>query len=102
MTVKPRFTFKKYAEYLLIIWVFLIAIDTGQTAYALTFYPLQFTETNPLGFPLGTVFIFCIWMSLCGLTEFKPRISPYIITAVIILSINTVFAVVHNFITLIR
>jgi hypothetical protein len=100
MTVKPRFTFKKYAEYFLIIWVFLVAIDTGQTIYAFTFYGSQVKEINPLGYPLGVIFVVCLWFTLILLNEFVSRSSPYVFLATTIYIVSSVIAITHNFLIL--
>jgi hypothetical protein len=102
MTTKPRFTFKKYAEYLLIVWVFLITIDVGQTMYAFTFYGSQITEANPLGYPLGIVFVVCLWFTLVSLNEFISGSSPYLCISVPVLLVGSIFAIVNNFMVLMR
>jgi hypothetical protein len=102
MTIKPRFIFKKYAEYLLIIWIFLISIDVTQTVYAFTFYGSQVTEMNPLGYPLGIVFAYCTWFVWCSLVEFVSRARPYLFVGLIILSSGSVLTIIHNFMVLMQ
>lgn len=97
---KPRFTFKKTAEVLLIIWVFLITIDAGQTIYAFTYYGSQVIERNLLGYPLGIVFVYCAWFFICSLVEFAPRTASYLCISIMVLMAFSVAAIINNFLVL--
>jgi hypothetical protein len=90
------------------VWTILITIDAIQTTYAIQV--LGYIETNPLGYPLGIVFVYAVLCCFYGTIQLLGRIGKGkalndavffgIFLFLIVLCCGQVSAIVKNFITL--